>query len=66
MTIPGIARPERVPAFLVVDAERLEVGGDGNDGTGDLLAEVGLSGLHLLFEDHGEEIFRSLGREKKG
>jgi hypothetical protein len=35
----------------------VEVGGNGDDGVGDLLSEVGLSGLLHLGQDHGGNLF---------
>ena len=36
----------------------VEVGGDGDDGLGDLLAEVGLGGVPHLLQDHGGDLGR--------
>ncbi|KAF5326355.1 hypothetical protein D9611_000923 [Ephemerocybe angulata] len=41
----------------------VEVGGDGDDGVGDLVAKVGLSGLLHLAKDHGGNLFGSLERQ---
>ena len=38
----------------------VEIGGDGDDGLGDLLAEVGLGGLFELGEDHGRDFGRGI------
>jgi hypothetical protein len=52
----GLASQCGKPLFVVLAETYVEVGGDRDNGVGDLLAEVGLGDLLHLSEDHGRHL----------
>ncbi len=62
LTMRRTLRPAMVPASLVACRwASFEVGGNGDDGVGDLVAEVSLCGLLHLLKDHGGDLLGGEG-----